>query len=378
MKTRRQLSINNSLSHGICNFNCTLCGVNKPSYRGPKEFQSKETTLQLIKRVQNSAAEGLRIRYIANAGDGEPTLHPEFAERMDLFGEMRRAWRNQAMPAPEVSVVTNGLRLLNPGVLDAISRNGITLIVSFPTCTPESYGQIMVGDSSKGEELLSRVVPGIELALRLRAEKRIQRMQFHLSPPERETVRRDFLKTVEFISARAAKAGVESIDLILFPATSNRSGSIRNEVKGWDMYGDLFEKYNQKMFNGVRLNMNLSFKRFFPRLGELVDLIRAYNYPCTWNAQLFITAGGDSTCCNDQSVRNPMGNVRDYSLVELVEAKERHLPGSVCAACDQKPGGLRGSLVVTLFARLSSVKLWLSLARERLTQKNLVSGMRLP
>ena len=92
MRTRRQISINNSLAHGICNFNCSLCGVNKPNYRGPREFQSRAVTEKLIERVKEAAAQGVRIRYIANAGDGEPTLHPEFARRMDLFGRMIREW----------------------------------------------------------------------------------------------------------------------------------------------------------------------------------------------------------------------------------------------------------------------------------------------
>ncbi len=372
MKTRRPISINNSLSHGICNCNCTLCGVNKPGYKGPKEFQPKAVTEALIRRIRESARRGLYVRYVGNAGDGEPTLHPEFGERMDMFGAMIREWDVPEAPAPEVSVVTNGVRLMRPGVLDAFTRNPLTLIVSFPTPDPESYGMLMSGDPRKGPTLLKHVVPGIRQALRLHAQGRIQRVQFHISPPDRDVVRRDFNRTVHFLTSLARDAGVEGIDMVLFPATSNRSGLIRNTTKGLDTYKDFFQVYRRwNHLNGVRVSLKLSYQRFFPRKSEFIDLLRAYDFPCTWNSQLFVTAAGDSTCCNDQAVRNPMGNLLTASLPELMANKERHRPGRVCGGCDQRPDRLAGSWLFTLFGRLAMLKLRRAEARTARTAPSL-------
>ena len=357
MKTRRPIAINNSLAHGICNANCTLCGVNKPSYAGPKEFQQRNVTERLVAAIRSAANEGLRVRYVANAGDGEPTLHPEFGQRMDMFGRMIRNWDAPDMPAPEVSVVTNGFRLLKPGVLDALTRNPLTLIVSFPTPDPEAYGELMTGDPRRGPTLLKQVVPGIREAFRLKSAGKLQRLQFHISPPERTIVRRDFDKTMHFLTAAAREAGVETVEAILFPATANRSGLIRNRIKGCEMYGDLMRRYRRRQVNGVTIKLSLSYHRFFPIWRELLDLLRAYDYPCTWNAQLFITAAGDSTCCNDQAVRQPMGNILTGSLPTLMSKKERHRPGRVCAGCDQRHDRIAGALPLVLFGRLAGMRL---------------------
>ncbi len=356
LRTRRPISVNNSLSHGICNYNCTLCGVNKPSYCGPREFQPKEVTESLVNGIRQAAKEGLRVRYVANAGDGEPTLHPEFGARMDMFGRMIREWDTPAVPAPEVSVVTNGARLLHPGVMDTFERNPLTMIVSFPTCDPEAYGELMTGDPRKGPTLLNKVVPGIRRALALYGQGRIRRVQFHMSPPDREVVRRDFEHTLAFLARASRESGVKKLEMILFPATSNRSGLIRNKIKGCDMYGDLIRRYHGKSIEGVRVSLTLSFQRFFPSWLEFVDLLRAFDYPCTWNSQLFVTAAGDSTCCNDQAVRNPMGNVLTHSLAALMESKENYRPGRICAGCDQRPARMSGSPMTVLFAKLALLK----------------------
>ncbi len=357
MRTKRPISINNSLSHGICNYNCKLCGVNKPSYKGPKEFQPEDVTRKLIARIEDAGRSGLRVRYIANAGDGEPTLHPDFGKRMDMFGRMVKNWNIDGMPAPEVSVVTNGGNLHKKEILDVFARNPLTLIVSFPTCDSKAYGELMMCNAHRGEALMKKAVSGLELAMKLHGQGKIDDLYIHVSPPEREVVRRDFVKTMDFLTERAAAAGIKKLKLVLFPATSNRSGLIKNKIKGCDMYRDMFRKHHGSIVNGVKIEMTLSFKRFFPRFTEFIDLLRSFNYPCTWNSQLFVTAAGDSICCNDQAVRNPMGNVLTSSLMDIFEMKEDYLPGRVCAGCDQAPKYMNGSFLSVLFGKLACAKL---------------------
>ncbi len=356
MKTRRPISINNSLAHGICNYSCRLCSVNKPEYRGPKSFQSKEITESLISRIQEAADAGIHVRYVANAGDGEPTLHPEFGERMAMFGAMLKHW-SAPVEAPEVSVVTNGARLMKPGVLNAIADNGLSLIVSFPTPVPEAYGAMMVGEPTKGEQLLAQVVPGIEAAMEKAAKGELSKLYFHISPPEREIVRRDFDKTVDFLTKLAQKAGLDDVDMIMFPATSNRSGSVRNRLNGTDMYRDLFKKYDGKLVGGVRVRMKLVLDRFLKGYREISDLVRAFRFPCLWNANLFIAPEGSSICCNDQSIRNPMGNIQAQSIDELMIAKENYWPVRTCLGCDQRPEKTSGTPVACIFGLAAKARM---------------------
>ncbi|WP_457575902.1 radical SAM protein, partial [Desulfomarina sp.] len=169
MNSQRPLSINNSLVHGICNYHCRLCGIKKPDYSGPREFQPLSVTRKLIDRIEEAVQQGIHIRYLANAGDGEPTLHPEFNDRMTLFGEMIRSWQAPSIPPPEVSVVSNGSVLTKKNILKSITGNGLTLIISLPTLNPISYGLIMVNDAVKGQALLDAVLPGVEQAMNERA-----------------------------------------------------------------------------------------------------------------------------------------------------------------------------------------------------------------
>ncbi len=356
MKTERPISINNSLVHGICNYSCRLCSVNKPEYCGPKSFQEKHITESLISRIKDAAAYGIHVRYVANAGDGEPTLHPDFAERMGMFGRMLKEW-NAPVDPPEVSVVTNGEQLSKPGILDAVAENGLSLIVSFPTPDPEAYGAVMVGEPRRGERLLQKVVPSLERAMAKAAEGKLSKLYFHISPPEREIVRRDFDKTVTFLTDIARKNGLENIEMIMFPSTSNRSGSVRNRLSGTDMYRDLFKRFDGKDLDGVTVHMKMVVDRFLKGFSEIADLVRSFRFPCLWNANLFIGPDGSSICCNDQSIRNPMGSIQDQSIEELMEAKENYWPRKTCLGCDQRPEKMFGTPSACLFGLAARMRM---------------------
>ncbi|MFW5857483.1 MAG: radical SAM protein [Planctomycetota bacterium] len=356
MRSRRPISINNSLVHGICNCNCSTCGVNKPAYHGPRAMQEREVTDALIRRVLEAAREGVHVRYIANSGDGEPTLHPEFTARMNAFGGMRRSWSHPTLPAPDVSVVTNGLRLVEPEVLDAICDNDILLFISFPTCVPEHYGEIMFSDAAKGKTMLTKALAGIQAAMKRAAAGELKRLAFHVSPPVREHIRGDFAKTLECLSSGAAKFGLKELEFVLFPATSNRTGLIPSLGKGIDFFKDLTRRYHNRTVNGVRIRMAPSFKRFYPRFGDLVDLMKSHDAPCIWNGNLFISPFGDSACCNDQTIRWPEGNILSHSVRELMEKKETRVPGPACRGCDQRPEKLRGSLLVWVYRIWAGIK----------------------
>ncbi|MBT3185531.1 MAG: radical SAM protein [Nitrospina sp.] len=357
MRSKRPLSINNSLCHGICNYNCVKCGVNKKTYHGPKEFQSARVTAQLIRRIKEAAHEGVAFRIIANSGDGEPTMHPEFAERMDMFGNMVREW-DAPVPVPELSIVTNGSKLNDARVIDALVRNPITVNISFPTSHPDHYGDIMFGDADKGVKALPGVLDGIKNLMTLQAQGKINRICFHISPPERAVIREDFDDTVDTLTRMAKAAGLDAVELVMFPGTSNRSGLIRNEITTSDFYPDLFKKYDQKLFNTVEVRMATVMKRFFRKTSELIDLIRAYDYPCIWNGNFFIAPDGSSICCNDQSVKNTFGNIMTQGLQSLMCRKESYLPNAACRGCDQQLHRMKGGLPIRIFKLLGSIRLF--------------------
>lgn len=375
MRTRRPLSINNSLVHGICNYSCTLCAVNKPQYCGPREMQDEATTRALVRRVQEAGREGIFVRYLSNAGDGEPTLHPDFAARLDLFGDMVRTW-SAPVPPPEIAVVSNGARLHLPEVLRGLCQNAVTLIISLPTVHPAHYGEIVMGRPEAGPRLLRRVLDNVAQVMRLRAEGRIAKLAFHLSPPERDLVRQGFADTVDTLSRMAAEAGLDRLELVLFPATSNRGGLVRERGEAVDTYRDLRRAVGGKRVNGVRVALQLSHQRFYRSAWELLDVLRASAFPCLWNGSFFIAADGSSICCNDQAARCPQGSVHRQTLRELVEAKEDMSPARVCRGCDQDPTRMGGSLAPALFALAARARRAVHAAALAATRPIVVPGLR--
>lgn len=356
MRSRRLFVLNNSIVHGICNYNCGLCSIGKPAYQGPRAFQSLDMARRIVSRVHEACQSGMGFLGIGLCGGGEPTLHPDFDRMVALFSETASANPESAGRPLHVAVVTNGSQLHNPAVLGAFIGRPITLTISFPTCNPLSYGTIMMGDPNKGEALLRPVIEGLGQVFKAQGQGKLHRVLFHLSPPERELVRRDFESTVSFLTKLARQHGVDRLSLVMFPAVSNRIGRVRARTATVDMYADLFRRFHRKSVNGVNVSMMLSYRRIYPRLTDVVDLLRHFDYPCMWNGHLFITPDGSSICSNDQSARHPMGNIVEHSLTELVEFKERYRPGALCASCNQKPEDIRGGLLPTVFSTICRLK----------------------
>ncbi len=103
----------------VCSFNCLYCecGWNE-DHRGGKFPDTADVMRQLEEKLQqmHEAGEGLDV--ITFAGNGEPTLHPQFAEVID----QTIALRNQYYPAAKVSVLSNATRMTDPKVHAALLK----------------------------------------------------------------------------------------------------------------------------------------------------------------------------------------------------------------------------------------------------------------
>lgn len=112
-------------THKICNFNCVYCecGWNKPDTIISHDSRKKLHPRADIKEALNNKLEilkekGILLNSITFAGNGEPTIHPDFAEIVSDTIELR----DKYYPNAKTSVLTNSAYLSNSAVFDALLK----------------------------------------------------------------------------------------------------------------------------------------------------------------------------------------------------------------------------------------------------------------
>lgn len=104
-----------------CTFNCIYCECgwtfksNAENVKLPKRSLVSEN---LGIRLQEMKKQGIVPDNITYAGNGEPTIHPEFAGIIDDTIKLR----NQYFPKAEITVLTNSSMLHKKSVFDALNK----------------------------------------------------------------------------------------------------------------------------------------------------------------------------------------------------------------------------------------------------------------
>ena len=103
-----------------CSFDCIYCecGFNKERRTLSPLPTRQEVAEALNKKLAEMEEEGLRPDVFTFAGNGEPTLHPQFAEIIDDT----IALRNKFFPEAKVSVLSNSTMILNEEVFEALMK----------------------------------------------------------------------------------------------------------------------------------------------------------------------------------------------------------------------------------------------------------------
>ena len=104
----------------ICTFDCIYCECGFNSERRPKTRipQRHEVADALEMKLAEMKADGALPDVITFAGNGEPTVHPQFNEIIDDT----IALRDRYCPDAKVSVLTNATMLSKPNVFDALLK----------------------------------------------------------------------------------------------------------------------------------------------------------------------------------------------------------------------------------------------------------------
>lgn len=104
----------------ICNFDCIYCecGWNSDGKNDTVLPTSEKVHTELEKALLRCIDNGTKIDNITFSGDGESTLHPEFAAIIDDTILLR----NRYYPSAQISVLTNATRIDQPNIAAALRR----------------------------------------------------------------------------------------------------------------------------------------------------------------------------------------------------------------------------------------------------------------
>lgn len=115
------LGVNLSPSDGkVCSFDCLYCeaGFNAQG-PGLTGLPPRDEVARLLRaKLQQMSEAGDPLDVITFSGNGEPTLHPDFAGIVDDVIVLR----DEFYPQAKVSVLSNSTQLMRPEVVDALRK----------------------------------------------------------------------------------------------------------------------------------------------------------------------------------------------------------------------------------------------------------------
>lgn len=104
----------------VCTFDCIYCecGFNA-THRSRTPLPTRQQVTEALElQLQKMQSEGTAPDVLTFAGNGEPTIHPQFAEIIDDT----LALRNKYFPQAKVSVLSNSTMITRPAVFNALKK----------------------------------------------------------------------------------------------------------------------------------------------------------------------------------------------------------------------------------------------------------------
>lgn len=105
----------------VCNFNCIYCecGWSKKSGIGGEPLPSREEVYEALEmKLKSMNKNGEALDVITYAGNGEPTLHPEFPGIIDDSIELR----DKFFPGAKIAVLSNSTAITKPEIKEALLK----------------------------------------------------------------------------------------------------------------------------------------------------------------------------------------------------------------------------------------------------------------
>ena len=114
----------------VCNFDCIYCecGLNDNTNQSPNNLPSREEVYAKLEKklraLRNEKGYSKNPDVITFAGNGEPTLHPEFPEIISDAIELR----NRIFPTAKIAVLSNATTIKNPNIANALMSVDLNIL----------------------------------------------------------------------------------------------------------------------------------------------------------------------------------------------------------------------------------------------------------
>ncbi len=119
----------------FCNYNCVYCECGWSDYSEKKSLpKASQVKIALDNFLANIKTDKQIPDVITFAGNGEPTLHPEFIQIINDTIELR----DKYFPKIKIAVLTNATRLDKPGISEALKKIEMP-ILKIDTMIQEDY-----------------------------------------------------------------------------------------------------------------------------------------------------------------------------------------------------------------------------------------------
>lgn len=137
------------LDNKVCNFNCIYCECGWTDLKAAevKYLPLNEIVVSMEERFREISASHQHIDSITFAGNGEPTMHPQFAEVMDATVSLR----NKFLTGVKISVLSNAALLGKEKVFNALMKADLP-VLKLDAGTNEMFKRIDKPLSSKNIE----------------------------------------------------------------------------------------------------------------------------------------------------------------------------------------------------------------------------------
>jgi len=215
---------------GACNHRCTFCGLDFMGY------QNRKLEIPMLKKLIPELGR-LGLKSIMHGGEGEPLLHKDFAEIVELT----------VNSGIDVAITTNGV-LLKKERADAIIKNCKWIKVSINAGTADTYSKI---HSTKPADF-DKVIENMTYAVELKKKNNLSctlGMQIILLPENRNEI--------ETLADIAQQIGMDYLVVKPYSQHTKSDTEIYKDIKYNEdlVLADALEKYNTEDFSVIfRLN----------------------------------------------------------------------------------------------------------------------------